>query len=124
MAYQIEYPWRRNPRLIKASYGDHVSDEDITHALEDIATLLDQAMMPMHVVIDFSYMENGPENVLDLFLKSRMPYHDKQGYCLFLHPDKFLRFIGQVLNHEAGLHVDFRDDDEGAWEFFSEMGFC
>ena len=124
MAYEIQYPWQRNPRLIKLTFAENLNGNEIASALEDIAGLMDQAMLPMHVVLDFSYVQAGPENMLDVFRSSRMIRHEKQGYCLFLSPDKFLRFMGQVLHHEAGLHVEFRQTEEDAWNFFSEMGFC
>lgn len=124
MAYEIAYPWHRNPRLIKLTFGEQLTSTEIAEALEAVATLYDQAMLPMQLVIDFSYVQSGPENILDVFRSSRMIRHEKQGYCMFVNPDKFLRFMGQVLYHEAGLHVEFRPTDADAWDFFSEMGFC
>ena len=124
MAYEIEYAWRRNPRLMKLTGWDEVPESEMTYALEAVAALMDQSTMPMHIVIEFHESMNAPENVLDIFLESRLIHHEQCGFCMFLNPNKFMRFMAQVLSQRGKAHIEFRPDDEGAWEFFSEMGFC
>jgi hypothetical protein len=124
MAYEVEYPWKRNPRLVKLAFWADVLESDVLNGLEDVAYIMDHAMMPIQVVIDFRHMEQSPSNLLDLFKKNRMIYHQQQGYCLFLEAGRFIRFIAQVLTHEAKLRVEFQEDEANAWNFFSEMGFC
>ena len=124
MPYEVEYPWRRNPRLMKLICWDDVPEDEMNYALEDVAAMMDQATMPMHVVIEFHDGMHAPENLLDIFLDSRLIHHEQCGFCLFLNPSKFTRFLGQVLSQRSHAHIEFRPDDEGAWEFFSQMGFC
>lgn len=124
MPYEVEYPWRNNPRLVKLFFLDTLTAEETTNALEDVASTLDKALMPLHLVLDFDQLAKGPEDILTLFSQSRLLTHNMQGYCVFLNPDQFINFMAKVLNNTLGVQIHVSLDDDEAWEFFNHLGLC
>ncbi len=124
MPYELSYPWKNNPRLLKLYFLEALTSEEAAEALEEIAGLLDYAMMPLHMVLDFDNMTTCPEDILQIFSRSRMINHKMMGYCIFLNPDQFLSFVAKVLNNKLGMQVHISSDDGDAWEFFNQLGLC
>jgi len=124
MSYELVYPWKNNPRLMKMYFLEALAAEDVADALESVAALLDQALMPLHVVLDFEGMTSTPEDILNVFSNSRITNHDMMGYCVFLNPDQFLSFVAKVLNNKLDMQVHVSVDDDDAWEFFNQLGLC
>ncbi|HLA45002.1 MAG TPA: hypothetical protein VJZ27_16265, partial [Aggregatilineales bacterium] len=97
--------------------------EEIEMSLEEVAGLMDQSMMPLHTVFDFSGAAPD-EAFFDLIMRSRMVSHEQRGHCVFLKPNEFITFMAKVLRHETGTPVVMVDNEDDAWDFFSEMGIC
>ena len=104
-------------------YSGSMTVNDIAASLEDVAVLMDKAMMPMHTVLDFTGATVN-EALLDLITKSRMVHHEQCGHCVFIHPDQFIAFVAEVLRNQTETPVAVVDSEEEAWDFFSEMGIC
>lgn len=113
----------RNPRLVKIFFFDELSEEDVVYGLDDLAGLLRQSTMPLHIVFEFM-SERLPEDLLDIFLESSLMQHDQLGYCVFVRADRFIQFMGKVIRQKLGVHIEFRDSDDDAWDFFNQMGLC
>lgn len=124
MPYELIYPWKNNPRLLKLYFLEAVTSEAAAAALEEVAGLLNHAMMPLHMVLDFDNMTSGPEDILHVFSRSHVINHKMMGYCIFLNPDQFLSFVAKVLNNKLGMKVHISPDDDDAWEFFNQLGLC
>ncbi|MBZ0305397.1 MAG: hypothetical protein K8I82_04945 [Anaerolineae bacterium] len=124
MPYEISYPWKNNPRLLKVYFLEVLTSQEFTESLEEIASVMDYALMPLHVIMDFDSMTAGPEDILQIFSHCRLPNHKMMGYCVFLNPDQFLSFVAKVLNNKLGMQVHVSSDDDDAWEFFNQLGLC
>lgn len=124
MAYEIVYPWRKNPRLIGLSYYGEIEPDEINGALDSLYDLLSQAQMPLHTVFDFSEASRLPENMRDDFLQHPFKNHDKLGYCVFIEPNAYLHFIAQMLQQSHHVQIKYVSDQDDAWLFFNHMGLC
>ncbi len=124
MPYDLQYPWRNNPRLMKLYFLEGLTADDVIEVLDEAAVIMDKALMPLHVVLDFDHMTKGPEDILALFSQSRLMQHKMLGYCVFLNPDQFINFMAKVLDSKLGVQIRVSSDDDDAWAFFSDLGLC
>jgi len=122
--YQIQYPWRRNPRLLELVFSGEISPDDLQNALEDTTSLLDQALMPLHIIFDFTDTAVLPQDMLNILGNSSAISHPQRGYCVFVRANEFLSFIAKILRSQVGMDIEFVIDTEEAWDFFNEMGIC
>lgn len=124
MPYRVDHPWQKNPRLVGVTFYDDVLTRDIVLAFGAVCLLLDQALLPLHSIIDFTAARSLPNDLIPLMLESEFVHHPQRGWCVFVDPDAFVEGAAYALRQEAGLSVELVASQEEAWEFFNQMGIC
>jgi hypothetical protein len=124
MAYALIYPWMKNPRLLGIQYTDSVTPLEITDSLEEAAQLMDRSLAQMHIVFDCALVKALPEDLLKTVSASRIIRHGNCGNWVVVGDNEFFCFAMRVVSQQAGLRVDFVDDNNQAWKLFDGLGIC
>lgn len=124
MAYQLYYPWRKNPRLMQLIFTEAVSVADLESALTQAAQLMEESQAALHIVLGFSTAESLPQEMVKYLPRAPIVGHPRCGYCVFVKPNEFISFAAKILNHQTKTPIEFSPDEEDAWEFFNQMGIC
>ena len=118
MSYQIE--WLVEKQIVQATLADELAIDELHQLIAEIEHFLQQAITPVHLIIDTRFLESFPRGVQVHYAAFKPLRRECINWFLLVGENTLLQYLTSTISHLIGVKWRAYPDKSAAIEFLKQ----